>query len=214
MPIPIFVIVIEKTTDFYTAYTPNISGLSATAESREEVERVIIQKMAKYIDDLGAQHTDSQRRLQLTTAPIEEKISCRYKYSDSSWRSTCQAASQKEGLCFQHWKLLYGHEVNSKQRFRKCQLCGEEEPLKLADWNDRCSYKAEHDDWATTLASKRNKEALELKENKAAAKRLQKAQELRRQCRAIKTQGRRGLRCSNEAVTDGLCTTHWQMANS
>ena len=211
MSIPIFVVVIEKTDSTYNAYTPNIAGISAAADSREEVERLIIEKMTQYIDDLGAQHSDSQRRLQLTTAPLAEKIGCRYRYPAGGWRTLCRARSQKEGLCCQHWKLLYGHEVNSRERFKKCKLCGEEDPSKLADWNERCAYKAANEDWGTTLATKRQTDEVELKERKAAAARLKKAQETPRQCTAILSQGPKGMRCSKDAVKDGLCTTHWKM---
>lgn len=74
MSIPIFVIVIEKVDATFTAYTPNVAGISATAETREEVERMIIERMSRYIDDLEAQHSDSQRRLEITTAPLAEKV--------------------------------------------------------------------------------------------------------------------------------------------
>lgn len=213
MAIPIFVVVIEKNdAAFYSAYTPNIAGLSVTAESREEVERSIIEKMVQYVDRLSSQHTDSQRRLKLTTAPIAEKVSCRHQYSDS-WRTTCEARAQKDGLCFQHWKQLYGHVVNSRDRFKKCVLCGEDDPLKLDGWADPCSYKAAHEDWPTTLAQKRQQEAASRKEAKDAAKRLNRTQQSRRQCAATRSQGPKGVRCSNEAVIDGLCTAHWKMVN-
>lgn len=104
----------------YSAYTPNIAGVSVTAASREEVERLIIEKMTQYVDDLASQHTESQRRLEVTTAPIAEGIHCLHKYSDQ-WRTTCQTRAQKDGLCFQHWKLLYGHAVASRQRFKQCE---------------------------------------------------------------------------------------------
>jgi predicted RNase H-like HicB family nuclease len=162
MSVPIFIVVIERAEKFYSAYTPNIAGLSAKAVTREEVERLIIEQMKQYVDNLSSQHTDSQRRLELTTAPIAEKINCRYKYSDG-WRTTCEVRAQKEGLCFQHWKLLFGHVVSSRQRFKKCVLCGEEDPLKLESWAEHCSYKTDHDEWAETLTEKRREDAIRRK---------------------------------------------------
>jgi len=128
MSIPIFVVVIEKTESGYTAYTPNISGVSVTAESREEVERLIIEQMTSYLEDLEAQHCDSQRRLKITTAPLAEKVSCRFTWGGKSpWRDSCRARAQNEGLCCQHWRLLYGHEIKSREHFKNVKLCGEED---------------------------------------------------------------------------------------
>ena len=84
--------------------------------------------------------------------------------------------------------------------------------LKLANWNERCTFKAANDDWATTLATRRQAESDAFKESNAAAARLKKAQQSPRQCSATLSQGRKGVRCSKDAVQQGLCRTHLEMA--
>jgi len=88
-----------------------------------------------------------------------------------------------------------------------------EDPLKLADRNQRCTYKSEHNDWPIRLIAKRQSQPIEIKERKAAASRLKKAQASPTQCTETVTQGRKGTKCSDAAVKDGLCTVHWRTAN-
>lgn len=212
MSIPIFVVVIEKFDDSYIAYTPNIAGLKVAATDREEVERVILDEMIKYVDGLSEPNADN--RVKVTTAPLAEKIRCRYRYNDQYRRGElCRAPSQHEGLCIQHWKILFGHEVNRKDRFQKCQLCNEEDPLKLVDKWARCIFKVEHEDWWETLAAKRKETSLQKRQSEAAELQRSRANKIRRQCSATKTQGPKGFRCSNEAVRYGLCMAHWRRAN-
>jgi predicted RNase H-like HicB family nuclease len=209
MPISFFVLVIEKTDSVYSGYTPNVSGALSTGNTREEVERSLLLQIEEHLEEIGSRHTT---RLEVTTRPVEEKMECveiigaGHRYA---W--TCKTPARKEGLCWQHWKLRYGHAVRGSAGSRRCQLCEERDLAILSAWDAPCAFKATHTDWPDVLSGKRLAALTEKRTAAEKEKRRKMIEALPVQCAAIRTQGPKGVRCSNLAQRDGLCTNHWKL---
>jgi predicted RNase H-like HicB family nuclease len=207
MPISFFVLVIEKTADVYSGYTPNVSGVLSTGNTREEVERSLLRQIEEHLEEISSRHSS----LEVTTKPVEEKMDCvevtgvseRYQY-------TCKAPARKEGLCWQHWKFRYGHVAIGSNLGRVCQLCGEKNPGILATWESPCEFKASHQNWPEVLSEKRQAAMTVKRVARETEKRRKMIEALPVQCSAMRTQGPKGVQCSNQAQRDGLCTNHWK----
>lgn len=205
-----FVLVIEKEGEGqYRGYSPNVIGVAATGSTREEVEQSLTAQINGHVQALTAGHYGREVQLEVTTKPIEEKIGCVHVHEHGH---QCQATAQKDGLCWQHWKRLYGHEVDTRRRFRKCILCGEDRPYVLGNWSEACPSKATLDNWPDVLAERRLASANERKSHRDqfdSERRERFYATLPIQCRGITA---RGSQCSNEAQQDGLCKHHWRKA--
>ena len=212
MTIPFFVLVIEKAEGSYSGYSPSFAGVSASGASREDVERSVLGQIDAHVKELNRRHTTGSHRLELSTKPIQEKISCLEIIGEGErWARPCIAAARKEVLCWQHWKARYGHHSSGPAGSTPCQLCGERDPVTLSKWDAPCEFKATHSDWPDVLNAKQQ-EALAAKRIAAEDNRRRKRIEsLPIQCAAMRTQGPKGVRCSNRAQRDGLCTNHWKI---
>jgi hypothetical protein len=214
MTIPFFILVIEKTDELYLGYTPNLVGISATGRSREEVEKSLLSQVSSHIEELNNQYAIGRHKLQLSTQPLEQKIGCLAIIGeDHSFAWSCKMPARKEGLCWQHWAQRFGHAAIGPAGSRSCQLCDERIP-DVNGWALPCNVKSTDPDWPNILNRKRQS-ALEAKRIAAQEDRRRKRfAALPIQCAAIKTQGPKGVRCSNLAQRDGLCTNHWKTQNS
>lgn len=208
MPISFFVLMIEKTEGVYSGYTPNVSGVFSTGNTREEVERSLLLQIEEHLEEISSRHTTT---LEVTTKPVEEKMECveiigaGHRYA---W--TCKTPARKEGLCWQHWKLRYGHVASGSNLGKACQLCGEKNPGTLATWDVPCEFKASHQDWPDVLSEKRQAAIIAKRVARETEKRRKMIEALPVQCSAMRTQGPKGVQCSNQAQRDGLCTNHWK----
>jgi hypothetical protein len=214
MTIPFFVLVIEKTGNVYTGYSPNLVGVSATG-TREDVERSLLEQVRLHVDKLNERHAASGHRLELATEPISERITCLYLtgYGHRA-EGKCIKSAAKDGLCWQHWKQLYGHEVDSRAHYKKCELCGESNAYKLDTWSEPCSYKASNSEWPSVLRAKRKTAKDARREQSNLEARERRIAQLPKQCLSKITQGKfKGEQCSKEATRDGLCSSHWRMSN-
>jgi predicted RNase H-like HicB family nuclease len=63
MSLVLITVIIEKAGDRYTAYSPNLLGVSVTADSREEVERQMRESIERYIEGLRARHESAGRQV-------------------------------------------------------------------------------------------------------------------------------------------------------
>jgi predicted RNase H-like HicB family nuclease len=70
MAISFFVLIIEKTEGVYLGYTPNVSGVLSTGNTREEVERSLLLQIEEHLEEMGSRHTTS---LEVTTRPVERR---------------------------------------------------------------------------------------------------------------------------------------------
>lgn len=211
MTIPFFVLVIEKLDGNYVGYTPNIANVSASGTSREDVERSMLNQINSHLEELNSRHAAASHRLELSTRPIQEKISCLQTVAEGQrWASSCKAPARKEGLCWQHWKLRYSHAAIGPADNRSCQLCGESNLLTLSAWDAPCEFKVTHSDWPNVLNEKRQAALTAKRIESEKEKRRKMIESLPVQCAAIRTQGPKGVQCSNQAQRDGLCTSHWK----
>ena len=203
-----FVLVIEKDGEGqYRGYSPNVIDVAATGSTREEVEQSLTAQIGAHIQALTSRHYDREVQLELTTKPIEEKMRCVHFHEHGE---RCQANTGKDGLCWQHWKRLYGHEVDTRRKFRKCILCGEDRPYILGNWSEACPSKETVKNWPVVLAERRLASASERKSQRDqfdSERREKFYATLPVQCRGTTT---RGAQCSNEAQKDGLCKHHWR----
>lgn len=203
------VLVIEKAGDEYAGYSPNVTGVSAVGISREEVERSLLDQINAHVDKLKARHEGTDQRFQIASGPIEETITCIYSLPPGHWKSACEKSAQKEGLCWQHWKMLYGHEIDTHAKFRNCELCGESRPYILGNWAAPCDFKTTNNDWRSVLAKKRSVDRTERKERRETEEREKVYARMPIQCKGQRT---KGGPCSNEAQKDELCPSHWRKA--
>jgi hypothetical protein len=211
MTIPFFVLIIEKADGDYSGYTPNVAGVTATG-TREQVERSLISQIEKHVANLQGQHG---RKIEITTLPLEEKIQCVEVIGEGKkWAGACKTPARKQGLCWQHWKLRYSHSPHGTIGAKECILCGERDPLLLGSWDSFCEFKANNLEWPRVLAEKRTVLALKKRHSAEKEKRRKKMAALPIRCSALRTQGPKGVRCSNLAVRDGLCTSHWKQRPS
>lgn len=215
MTIPFFVLMIEKVDGIYAAYSPNFAGVSASGASREDVERSVLEQVDSQVKELNRRHATGTRRLELSTKPIQEQIACLETIAEGEqWARPCIAAARKEGLCWQHWKARYGHHSSGRAGHTPCQLCGERDAVTLSKWDAPCEFKATRSDWPDVLNAKRQKTLAAKRIAAEDNRRRKRIEALPIQCAAMKTQGPKGVRCSNLAQRDGLCTNHWKIQNS
>jgi predicted RNase H-like HicB family nuclease len=143
MIIPFFVIVIEKLENGYYGYSPNLLGSNTKGSTREEVESAIFELAEKYVEELRLRYEEaSQVHVALTTGLLGEKITCLAKGNvgtDTEYR--CSKRARKDGLCGQHWRMVYSHKINPRLAKRICLLCGEKNQYKLDKWDDLCPAK-------------------------------------------------------------------------
>ena len=205
------VLVIEKKGDEYAGYSPNVAGVSATGINREEVERSLLEQISTHVDELKSRHEGNDQPIQVTTGPIETAVPCLYIIRPGDpWGGPCKASAQKDGLCWQHWKRIYGHEIDSRAKFRVCLLCGEDRPYILGNWSQPCDFKQSNKDWRPALTKRRLETTGERRKGIESERREQLYASLPVQCRGETT---RGVQCSNEAQKDGLCKPHWRKAH-
>lgn len=212
MTIPFFVLVIEKVEGTYVGYTPNVLEVSARSTSREDVERSLLEQINLHIEELNSRHATGSHRLELSIKPIQEKISCLETIAEGHrYAYTCKAPAKKDGLCWQHWKLRYSHAPTGPAHSRSCELCGERDPFTIRKWDAPCEFKATHPDWPTVLKEKRQATQTAKRVAAETERRRKEIEALPVRCAAIRTQGPKGVQCSNMAQRDGLCTNHWKL---
>ena len=76
MSLVLLTVIIEKAGDHYTAYSPNLPGVSVTAAGREDVERQMLESIERYIKDLGARHESASRPITVAPGRLDEVIPC------------------------------------------------------------------------------------------------------------------------------------------
>jgi predicted RNase H-like HicB family nuclease len=215
----LLLIIIEKSDNGYSAYSPSLTGLMVTAATREEIEQETVAAVEKRLADLQKRHHRAQERLKISLRSVEETVLC------SFGERGCGTSAKKEGLCPQHWRMLYGHALlNGSPPKQVCLLCSETNQWVLENWHYPCRIKAENPDWPIVLHKKRQK-ARELKK----AKKRELASKSSMQtvtrsapssppqpqpgvpCSGVKTQGAsKGQPCGKESQKDGLCHAHWK----
>jgi hypothetical protein len=91
----LLLVIIEKTTDGYSAYSPNLTNLKVTSATREDIERKIITAVEKRLSDLQNRHRDASERLKLSIQPIEEII--RFGFGEHECGTPAKKAVKMEG---------------------------------------------------------------------------------------------------------------------
>jgi predicted RNase H-like HicB family nuclease len=214
----LLLVIIEKMDDGYSAYSPNLTGLIVKAASREAVEQEIVAAVEKRLADLQNRHRAASERLKLSPQPIEDIVKCTFG------EDGCGVPGKKDGLCPQHWRMLYGHALHRDNSKTVCLLCGEKNQWVLENWHYPCLEKSENPDWSAVLLEKRQR-VHKLKKAKRGVTTNERFYESVTQtvpalppppqagvpCVGVKSQGvSKGQPCSNESQKDGLCHAHWK----
>lgn len=96
----------------------------------------------------------------MAPGPIEERIRC-VGISTKTWGRSqpgqCEVDADKEGLCWLHWRDIYGHAVDMYHTTR-CDVCGETDSNVLRHWDAPCAGKTENPEWRTQLQEIRGRE--------------------------------------------------------
>ena len=137
-------VIILKEGETYTAQSPCLSDVSVSSKTYEGALAKIRKQIDKKIRDLNNRH---DARLFITRRPIAENMSCVYKYHKDGRRGQCKQSPIKEGLCPQHWKMLYGHPFGSVVNLRACPLCNESDRKVLQRWDSLCAFKIKYPNW-------------------------------------------------------------------
>ncbi len=198
----ILLVIIEKTERGYVARSPNLLGFSVEAETREQVEQLILDALDKRVAELSQQYDTA---VSVSRAPVEESVPCVAK-TTWGWGTSgkCQQKVLRDGLCWQHWKIAYGHATGTKINLDGCPLCGETDQGVLAQWDAPCPVKSENPNWKTLLEERKKAKLAEKRKENPTLTRHEKY--LR--CTATlknKTQ------CTSPAERDGLCERHWEL---
>lgn len=180
MSLVLLTVIIEKTGDRYTAYSPNLLGVSITADSREEVERQMQENIGRYIKDLAARHESASRKITVAAGRLDEVIQCvhetpRESFGGRTELHRCELRASKEGLCTTHWRKLYGHAVSPK-RATACEVCGETDVRVLKTWDTPCPGKAANPNWLTPIEERRARDA-EQRRREQWEERIRRAEE-------------------------------------
>lgn len=205
----VLLVIIEKDGNKYTGRCPNLIGVSVTGKTRDEVENAIIEKIENRLKEISDQH--SLPTISIAKGEIKDVIQCVYKFDKTSWssRKKCVQPSQKDGLCWQHWKKLYSHAIGTKINLDGCPLCGETDQDILRRWESPCSFKIENPNWTEILEEqKKAKQTKRLKDERES--RLKSHQKYLR-CAAIK---RNGKQCASLVERGEYCNLHWKVKNS
>jgi predicted RNase H-like HicB family nuclease len=163
MSLVLVTVIIEKVGERYTAYSPNLLGVSITADSREDVERQMRESIEHYIKDLAARHETANRQFTVAARRLDEVIQCVYTTPRESFGGRtelhrCELRASKEGLCTTHWRKIYGHAVSPK-RATVCEVCGETDVRALKTWAAPCPGKAADPNWLAPIEERRAREA-------------------------------------------------------
>lgn len=155
MSLVLMTVIIEKAGDRYTAYSPNLLGVSVTADSREEVERQMRESIERYIEGLRARHESARLQITVAAERLEEVIQCvhetpRELFGGRTELHRCELRASKDGLCTTHWRKLYGHAV-SPRRSNVCEVCGETDVRVLKTWQAPCPRKAADPNWLAPI---------------------------------------------------------------
>jgi predicted RNase H-like HicB family nuclease len=107
MSLVLLTVIIEKVGDRYTAYSPNLLGVSITADSREDTEQKMLESIERYIKDLGTQHESAGQRITVAAGRLDEVIPCvfttpRDLFGGKTELHRCELRASKEGLCTTH----------------------------------------------------------------------------------------------------------------
>lgn len=180
MSLVLITVLIEKAGDGYTAYTPNLLGVSVAAGSREDVERQMRECIECYINALGARHQGASPQISVAPGQLDETIQCvhetpRELFGGETELHRCELRASKEGLCTTHWRKLYGHAVSPK-RATVCEVCGETDVRILKTWGAPCPGKAADPNWLALIEERRAREA-EQKRREKWEERVRRAEE-------------------------------------
>jgi predicted RNase H-like HicB family nuclease len=180
MSLVLITVIIEKAGDRYTAYSPNLLGVSVTADSREEVERQMRESIERYIEGLRARHESAGRQITVAPGRLDKVIQCvfttlRELFDGKTELHRCELRASKEGLCTTHWRKLYGHAVSPK-RLSACEVCGETDVRVLKTWASPCPGKAADPNWLAPIEERRAREA-EQKRREKWEERVRRAEE-------------------------------------
>src|SRR4051794_25433177 len=104
MSLVLLTVIIEKAGDRYTAYSPNLLGVSIMADSREDAERQMRESIERYIKDLGTQAERRGQRTAVAAGRLDEAIPCvfttqRELFGGKTELHRCELRASKEGLC-------------------------------------------------------------------------------------------------------------------
>lgn len=201
----VLIVIIEKIGKNYVGRSPNLLGVSVKGKTRDEAESKILEEIENRLNKLRELH--SPRKAITIRGQLEEVIECVYQYRGSLWTDyQCVKPSQKEGLCWQHWKKLYSHAVGTKINLDGCPLCGELNQDVLRRWDVPCSFKAENTNWEEILEEKRkNKQEVQSKQDRE--ERL-KSHEKYLRCTATLTNRKQ---CSSLANKGKYCEYHFTL---
>jgi predicted RNase H-like HicB family nuclease len=201
----VLIVIIEKIGKNYVGRSPNLLGVSVKAKTRDEAESKILEVIENRLNKFRELH--SSNKAVTVRGQLEEVMLCVYQdrhYVPSDYQ--CIKPAQKEGLCWQHWKKLYGHAVGNKVNYDGCPLCGETNQSVLRRWESPCSFKAENPNWEEILEEKRRvKQSERLKEEREV--RLKNLDNYPR-CKASLNSGEQ---CSKLEVEAGFCRTHYNL---
>jgi predicted RNase H-like HicB family nuclease len=136
----VLIVIIEKTDEGYVARSPNLLGVSVKGETRDEAESLMLDAIEKRLNGLSEAHAG--KRLTVVRGALEESVPCVFRTAQgTSWEEQCKQTARKNGLCWQHWKKLYGHIFNHRHAIWVCELCGENNQYKLDKWDSPCPFK-------------------------------------------------------------------------
>lgn len=165
MSLVFLTICIQKEGDHYSAYSPNLLGVRITGETREGVERQMLDRISGHIEALRERHEAVNKPVVVAKGPLEEKIRCLFTVKTAGWTDEgqpaeprqCEVRADKDGLCWQHWRQLYGHAVDTHHTTR-CDVCGETDSQMLRRWDTVCPGKASDPDWREKIEARKTRE--------------------------------------------------------
>ncbi len=88
----VLVVIVEKDGTNYIARCPNLPGVSITAKTYEEAQNAILDAVEKRYNQILGMHAD---RKTIARLPIDESISCVYKYTDIREGDECLADASR-----------------------------------------------------------------------------------------------------------------------
>jgi predicted RNase H-like HicB family nuclease len=165
MSLVFLTVCIQKEGDHYSAYSPNLLGVSVTGDAREDVERQMLDRITAHIEELRARHDAANKPVVVATKPLKETIRCLFTVKPTGWTGPgqraeprqCEVQADKDGLCWQHWRQLYGHAVDTHHTTR-CDVCGETDSQVLRRWDTVCPGKASDPDWREKIEARKTRE--------------------------------------------------------
>jgi predicted RNase H-like HicB family nuclease len=166
----LLLVIIEKIGEQYSAYVPSLIGVAVIGGTREEVERNITAAIHIHLTELDKRRYFDGSSL-LVESPRQLSFPCGWQSGE--YQCGQVTTKSKDGLCFQHWRMAYGHSVFNLDPKSPCLLCGETNQWVLDNWDMPCPVKAENPEWPVLLAEARARVRAARKEVREATRRAQ-----------------------------------------